>query len=164
MKMGAPKTITEELMNKIYQMYDSGMINEITLQSIVNKAKPLACIEPVHYEYIMGAVACLRKDETSMRKCYNRVLTNHPDIPESHYNFALSLYKINKYLEALHQVNIALNLQPDYEPAQNLKKNIEDHIEKQMWDGIENDTEESLLSFCANTTMALEKNDSCEVQ
>ena len=157
------QTKSEVLLNRVYEIGHSGRTNELALQRIVREAEPIALIEPLNYEYIMGAVACIREDEVAMRKHYSNAITHHPSAPESHFNFANSLVRLGYDYEALFQLDKALELNTKHEAANDLKNTILDHIEEQMWADMESDTEDDLLGFCMNATGSIEGDTSCEV-
>lgn len=157
------KTKSEQLLSRVYEIGHSGKINEIALHRVSQEAKPLADIDPVNYEYVMGAIACIRQDEVAMRKHYNNVIKHFPDLPESHYNFANSLVRLDFEYEALCQLDKALKIYPEYQAAKDLKDTILDNIEERMWADMEDDNEEDLLGFCMNSTSSIKGDDFCEV-
>lgn len=163
MSQAQKKTKSGQLLERVHEIRRSEKKDDIALQQIVREAKLLAEIDPVNYEYIMGAVACLRNQIPAMRRHYTSAIRQKPDVPEPYYNYANSLATLGWFDEALALLDKALELAPSYDLAKNLKERILDLIEDQMWSDMNNDTEEDLRNFCMSTTVSIERDDSCEV-
>ena len=163
MSQAKTETKSKQLINRVYEIGYSGKADEVALQRVAHEAKPLAQIDPINYEFIMGGIACLRGQEAVMRKHYHNAIKQAPEVPESYFNYANSLVRLSYDHEALSLLDKALELDPNYEAATDLRNSILAAIEEKMWADMEEDTEEDLLGLCMNATSSIEKDTSCGV-
>ena len=72
----------------------------------------------------LGHVHHLRKEYPQAREQYEKAIQVAPRFKEAHANLALTLYELERYKEALGEIEIVLKLDPHHGPAKKFREEI----------------------------------------
>lgn len=148
MKTLAPKTICAALIEELTQITDNGLVNEIRLASIAQRAQKGRDEDPEHYLNVMGVVSSLRGQSAEVDEYFQRCISSFGGSLMTYYNYAQSLQQIGRNFDALRYVNKAAALAPTDEDVATLEISIQHALIDDAWADMENDTEERLTKMC----------------
>ena len=150
MRLPDVSSICAELFEQLSEIAYSAVVNEIGLARIEKNAEEAKDSDPLNFLFIKAAANCIKGDEDLCRKYHLQAIAFEARV-ESYYNFAVSLSRLGRLLESLEYVQKAMNLAPTDEGLAEFKKSLLDRIEGQMWDDMDNDTDDFLTEVCMSS-------------
>ena len=148
MKALAPKTICAALIEELTLITDNGLVNEIRLASIAQRAQKGRDEDPEHYLNVMGVVSSLRGQNAETDEYFQRCINSFGGSLITYYNYAQSLHQLGRNFDALRLVNKASAIAPTDEDVATLEMSIQQSLIDDAWADMENDTEERLTKMC----------------
>ena len=136
--------VLDELASRVAE----GDIDEFTLSRLEKSAATSKDVDWINYIYVMGAISALRQDKDAVRKYYAQALDVNGNTFQTRFNFARSLAMTGQYCEAFLQAKAALEIRPTSEQAAALLESISKRMIEEMWEDMENDSEEDLTRMC----------------
>lgn len=148
MKDLAPETICVALIKELTRITECGLVNEVRLEGIAQRAQKGRDEDPEHYLNVMGVVSSLRGQSAKTDDYFQRCINSFGGSVTTYYNYAQSLHQLGRNFDALRVVNKALAIAPTDEGVATLEMSIQHALIDAAWEDMESDTEERLTKMC----------------
>lgn len=148
MKALAQQTICAALIEELTMITDNGLVNEIRLASIAQRAQHGRDEDPEHYLNVMGVVSSLRGNNAETDEYFQRCIKSFGGSLSTYYNYAQALHQLGRNFDALRYVNKAAAIAPTDVDVATLEMSIQHDLIDDAWDDMESDTEERLTKMC----------------